>query len=209
MLRTINIKVLALLLCLVGTGLAQNKINLATQVTGTLPAANGGTGVTNLTFSGSSHKVASVSGSLTNTHCVNIDASGNLTDAGAACGTGAGSVSSVGLIVPSPFSVSGSPVTGSSSFTVTWGSGQIPVANLGTGTASAIGRGTVRTGQAARADLILSFSLSEIPSQLTRPYRARADRNPLRNGSATWHASFIPSGSRNHTAVAGKVGYQL
>jgi hypothetical protein len=50
---------------------------------------------------------------------------------------GAGTVTSVGVIVPSPLSASGSPVTSSGSITVTWGSGQIPAANLGSGSASA------------------------------------------------------------------------
>lgn len=49
----------------------------------------------------------------------------------------AGTVTSVGVIVPSPLSASGSPVTSSGSVTVTWGSGQIPAANLGSGSASA------------------------------------------------------------------------
>jgi hypothetical protein len=49
---------------------------------------------------------------------------------------GSGTVTSVGVIVPSPLSASGSPVTTSGSITVTWGSGQIPVANLGSGSAS-------------------------------------------------------------------------
>jgi hypothetical protein len=50
---------------------------------------------------------------------------------------GSGTVTSVGVIVPSPLSASGSPVTNSGSITVTWGSGQIPAANLGSGSASA------------------------------------------------------------------------
>jgi hypothetical protein len=48
-----------------------------------------------------------------------------------------GSVSSVAMTVPSPLSVSGTPVTTTGTFAVTWGSGQIPAANLGSGSASA------------------------------------------------------------------------
>lgn len=41
-------------------------------------------------YSGNTTKIATVSGSLTNTHCVQIDASGNFVDAGGACTTGGG-----------------------------------------------------------------------------------------------------------------------
>ena len=67
------------------------KIGLTTHVSGTLPVANGGTGVTDLTFAGATHAVATVSGVLTNGNCVTIDASANLVDAGAPCGSGGGS----------------------------------------------------------------------------------------------------------------------
>lgn len=47
-----------------------------------------GTGITSI--SGNTAKVATASGTLTSTHCVQIDASGNFVDAGATCGTGGG-----------------------------------------------------------------------------------------------------------------------
>ncbi len=59
-----------------------------------LGAASGGTGVTDFTFSGSTHKAGTVSGTLTSGNCVQFDASGNLISAGAPCGAG-GSVASV------------------------------------------------------------------------------------------------------------------
>ena len=49
---------------------------------------NGSSAISQGTVSGNTTKFATVSGSLTSTHCVNIDANGNLTDAGAACGSG-------------------------------------------------------------------------------------------------------------------------
>jgi photosystem II stability/assembly factor-like uncharacterized protein len=78
--------VLAVLLGLFFIG-AATKVNLVTQVTGVLPTANGGTNVTDLTFSGNTHVVATSTGSLTSGHCVKLDANGNYIDAGAVCGT--------------------------------------------------------------------------------------------------------------------------
>lgn len=60
-----------------------------------LGTASGGTGVTDLTFSGSTHKAVTTTGTLTLNDCVKIDASGNFIDAGAACGAGSG-----GLVDP-------------------------------------------------------------------------------------------------------------
>ena len=48
-----------------------------------------------------------------------------------------GTISSITMTVPSPFSLSTATITTSGTFALTWGSGQIPVANLGTGTAVA------------------------------------------------------------------------
>ena len=50
-------------------------------------------------------------------------------------GGGSGTVTSVAMSVPTGLSVSGSPITTSGTLAVTW-SGQVPVANLGTGTAN-------------------------------------------------------------------------
>jgi len=58
--------------------------------TGLLAAARGGTGVSDFGFSGNTHKAVSLSGTTTNGDCAKFDANGNLTDAGAACGTGGG-----------------------------------------------------------------------------------------------------------------------
>jgi hypothetical protein len=51
-------------------------------------------------------------------------------------GTG-GTVTSVTVTVPSPLSASGCTITTSGTCAITWGSGQIPAANVGSGTPSA------------------------------------------------------------------------
>jgi len=56
----------------------------------TLSAARGGTGVTDLTFAGNTHKVGTTTGSLTSGNCVKIDVNGNFVDNGAVCASGAG-----------------------------------------------------------------------------------------------------------------------
>lgn len=66
---------------------------LTTGVTGTLPVANGGTGVTSAQGNGS--KVQLSTGSATANNCVKFDANGNTVDAGGACGSGTGTVTNV------------------------------------------------------------------------------------------------------------------
>lgn len=66
-------------------------VNLASaNVTGVLPVANGGTGFSDTTFSGNTHKLVTTTGTLTNGRCVQIDANGNFVQASAACGSGGG-----------------------------------------------------------------------------------------------------------------------
>ena len=61
---------------------------LTTGITGTLPVANGGTGVTAAQGNGS--KVQLSTGSTTTNDCVKFDSNGNTIDAGSACGSGGG-----------------------------------------------------------------------------------------------------------------------
>jgi len=106
---------------LVNADIAAGTIDLTTKVTGILPTANGGTGVNNFTFSGSTQKAATASGTLTSGDCVKFDASGNVIDAGAPCGTGSGSgtVTSVGLSTNASYlTIGSSPVTTSGTITV-------------------------------------------------------------------------------------------
>ena len=62
--------------------------------------------------------------SVTGYGCAHFDNSGYLTNTGTDCGTGSGSgsVTSVALSLPAQFSVSGSPITSSGTFTVSWAS---------------------------------------------------------------------------------------
>jgi hypothetical protein len=53
---------------------------VSTHLSSSLPTSQGGTGINNLTFSGSTHEVATVSGALVNGDTVVIDGSGNLVD---------------------------------------------------------------------------------------------------------------------------------
>lgn len=55
--------------------------------------------------------VPTQSGSITTGHCAKWASGTSITDAGAACGSGSGGVTSVGLSLPSFFTVTGSPVT--------------------------------------------------------------------------------------------------
>jgi len=143
-----------------GSPVGCNPINLASEVSGTLPAGNGGTGLSTYTSggilyasasntlassgaltanapvigggaggaptvgsrSGNTTTFATTSGVLTSGHCTQIDASGNIVDSGAACGGGGGSgtVTSVGLSLPTELTVSGSPVTTSGTLSATW-----------------------------------------------------------------------------------------
>jgi len=89
----------------------------ASEVTGVLPAANGGTGAASLAAAA----IPVQSGTGTTGDCVKWASATSITDAGAACGVsgGAGTVTSVALALPSLFTVSGSPVTSSGTLTGT------------------------------------------------------------------------------------------
>lgn len=76
-----------------GTGTNITGVPLGTGTTGTLAVARGGTGVTAAQGNGS--KVQLSTGSTTLNNCGKYDTNGNIIDAGAPCGTGAGSVTSV------------------------------------------------------------------------------------------------------------------
>lgn len=95
-------------------------IGNASNVSGTVATANGGTG---LTAAGSAGNVLTSDGS-------------NWTSAPPAT---SGTVSSVGLSAPSIFSVSGSPVTTSGTLALSYSGTALPIANGGTGATTAPG----------------------------------------------------------------------
>lgn len=77
------------------------------------------TGLSTLSGGVSLPSVASASGH----NCLQVDTAGNITNTGSACGAGSGgsgTVTSVGLSLPSDWSVSGSPVTGSGTLTASY-----------------------------------------------------------------------------------------
>jgi hypothetical protein len=90
------------------------------------------------TRQGNTAKVVTYAGSAPTTDdCAKFDANGNITTAGAACGSGSGGVTSVDMTVPSFLSVSGNPVTSSGTLAVTLSGTALPFANGGTGLTSA------------------------------------------------------------------------
>jgi hypothetical protein len=145
-------------------------VALGTEVSGTLPVANGGTGAATLTGllkgNGTSAFTAATSSDVITLWTGTCNSSSFLRGDGACAAAGAGSVTSVGLTMPSGFSVSGSPVTGSGTLAVsttlngplrgngsafTTGnialgsevSGTLGVSNGGTGVTSSTGSGSV------------------------------------------------------------------
>lgn len=97
-----------------------------------LPVIGGGAGVapSSGTRSGNTTQFVTTTGAQTSGNCVQIDASGNHVALGSPCGTGSGSVTSVGVSsTGSTITVTNSPVTGSGTINVeintshanTWG----------------------------------------------------------------------------------------
>ena len=135
------------------TNYIKSNVNLTSQVTGILPLLNGGTGSstqsgarTNLGGTGIGQYLFTLSNSGTNkyarfdaTNQVTLLTSSELrTDIGA--GTGNGTVTSVGLSLPSTnsiFSLSGSPITTSGTLALTYSGTALPLLNGGTGATTA------------------------------------------------------------------------
>ena len=113
-----------------GTGTSSTTFaNLTTNVTGTLPIANGGTGTTSTTFANLATNVTGllpVANGGSGTATPALVAGSNVTITGTwpnqtinAASPGTGSVTSVGLSMPSGFSVANSPITGAGTLAVT------------------------------------------------------------------------------------------
>ena len=112
-------------------------INLTTDVTGTLPIANGGTNATATPTAG-----AVPYGTGTAYAFTGAGTSGQvLTSAGAGTPTWTtpttGTVTSVGLSMPTQFAISNSPVTGSGTLTAAWNNQSVGVVLAGPATGSA------------------------------------------------------------------------
>jgi len=114
-----------------------------------LPILGGGAGAapTTGTLSGNTSKFATANGTLTNGHCVSIDASGNFVDAGGACttGGGGGTVSSGTANQLTYYAGTGTTVSGNANATISAGAltlgqaastlGQLKLAGSTSGTA--------------------------------------------------------------------------
>lgn len=152
-----------------GSGFLTGNLALGSEVSGTLPVANGGIGVGTLTGiakgNGTSAFTAAVSANVISLWTGTCDSTTFLRADGscqAAGGGGGGSVTSVALIVPTGLSVTGSPVTTSGTLGITTAlsgpvrgngsgfttgatalgsevSGTLPVANGGSGAATLTG----------------------------------------------------------------------
>ena len=98
-------------------------VSLATQVSGTLPVANGGTGTATPAL------VAGTNVTITGTWP-------NQTINSTASGGGGGTVTSVAASVPAFLSIAGSPITTSGTLAITRSGTALPIANGGTGSTS-------------------------------------------------------------------------
>jgi len=122
-------------------GGALTGVNLGTQVTGTLPVANGGTGQTSYTdgqlLIGNSTGNTLAKATLTAGSGINItNGAGSITIESTA---GGGSVTSVAATVPSFLSVTGSPITTSGTLAIAYSGTALPIANGGTSATTANG----------------------------------------------------------------------
>ena len=123
-------------------GGALTGVNLGTQVTGTLPVANGGTGQTSYTngqlLIGNSTGNTLTKATLTAGTGITITNSpGGITIDSTA--SGSGTVTSVAATVPSFLSVAGSPITTSGTLAISYSGTALPIANGGTSATTANG----------------------------------------------------------------------
>jgi hypothetical protein len=119
--------------------LNQNTTGTASNVTGTVAIANGGTGQTTATaaFNALAPSQTSNSGKYLTT---------NGTNTSWATVSATGTVTSVAATVPSFLSISGSPITTSGTLAISYSGTALPVANGGTGVTTSTGSGSVVLG---------------------------------------------------------------
>lgn len=106
-----------------GSGFTTGATALGSEVSGTLPVANGGTGAATLTGplkgNGTSAFSAAASADIVGLFSGTCNAGTSLRGDGSCLPSGAGTVTSVAISAPSIFTVSGSPVTTSGTLTLT------------------------------------------------------------------------------------------
>ena len=123
-------------------GGALTGVNLSTQVTGTLPVANGGAGQTSYTdgqlLIGNSTGNTLAKATLTaGTGIAITNGSGSITIE--ATGGGSGTVTSVAATVPAFLNITGSPITTSGTLAIDYSGTALPIANGGTSATTANG----------------------------------------------------------------------
>ena len=201
--------------------IASTLVNLASEVTGTLPVANGGTGLTAGTSGGvlaytASGTLAS-SGALTQYGVVYGGGAGVVPVATAAGTTGqvltattsgapswaspatSGTVTSVAASVPSIFSISGSPITTSGTLAMTYSGTALPIANGGTNATTAA---AARTSLGATTLGANVFTITN-PSAITFP-QFNADNTVSALDAASFRTAIgAGSGGGSVSSVSG------
>ena len=158
----------------------KNDSNVITQLntglTGTVPVANGGTGLTSI--AALSVPVANTANTYTTVtasanQSIRVNAGGTAWEAYTPAAGGSGTVTSVAATVPSFLSISGSPITTSGTLAITYSGTALPVLNGGTGqttTQDAINSlaGAVTSGQYLRgngANVVMSaIQSADVPT---------------------------------------------
>jgi hypothetical protein len=202
--------------------IVSNPVVLTTDVTGTLPIANGGTGTTSTTFA---NLATNVTGTLpvanggTGTTTPALVAGTNVTITGSwpnqtinssGGGGGSGTVTSVGMTVPTFLSVAGSPVTTSGTLAVSLSGTALPIANGGTGTTSTTfanlttnvtGTLPVANGGTGASSLTANNVLLGNGTSAVQVVAPGSSGNVLMSNGTTWASTAIVAGGLTNLAV--------
>ena len=155
---------------------------------GTTPAAGAFT-----TLAASGNLTTNVTGS---TQCLHVNSSGVVLGTGSDCGSGGSGLTSVGLSMPTAFTVTGSPLTSNGTLSVSYSGTAIPVTSGGIGVATLSGvvkgNGTSAFTAAAAADVYGLWSGGCSSSNYLRGDGACA--SPSGAGTVTSVAATVPTG---------------